>query len=58
MYKAQAQHYRREAMQLARACPLLDVIDLSVITKSEIAKVTKVAAAWNDVAIKLRKLRG
>ena len=58
MYKAQSQHYRHEAMQLARAYPLLNVIDLSVITKSEIAEVEKVAAAWSDVAIRLRKLRG
>ena len=58
MYKAQSQHYRREASHLAAGYPLLFVKHKSLITEAEIAKVADVAAAWNDVAIRLRKLRG
>jgi hypothetical protein len=55
-YKAQAEHYRREALHLATAYPLLnDKVDLYVITDKEIQAVHKVAQAWSDVATALAR---
>jgi hypothetical protein len=58
MYKAQAEHYRREASNLAEAYPLLAPgVDKTAITKSEIGAVELVGKLWLDVAVKLRKIK-
>jgi hypothetical protein len=57
-YKAQAEHYRREAIHLATAYPLLnDKVDLYVITDKEIRAAQEVARAWSDVVIALTARR-
>src|SRR5262245_474716 len=49
-YRAQAEHYRREATSLATGYPLLSKkIDLNIITDLEIQAVRKVAQAWLTV---------
>jgi hypothetical protein len=50
-YRAQAEHFRREATHLASAYPLLSSkVDISVISETEIQAVREVAQAWADVA--------
>lgn len=50
-YRAQAEHFRREATSLATGYPLLsNKIDAETITETEIQSVRKVAQAWTDVA--------
>ena len=50
-YKAQSEHYRREALHLAEAYPLRsNKIDIKFITEKEIQAVREVARAWSDLA--------